>query len=442
MKNKKEEAEYYKNKHTLEIMGITDKEFEDGDWKKEPVFKVMPKEHIKRFIEERRVEDDICCNTLMFDMITKDEFDKKIVGEYNVRRSIFLCAAGGRLVINSQIASYNLLINDEAGTGKDYVTGNVLSIMSKDIYIKKTRISPAVFTYWHNAQYEPEWTWNGKIFYTEDISEAVLNSEVFKVMCSSGSEATVVIKQRAIDIPINGKPVMIVTTANSVPSPELTRRFEIVNLDEGHNQTSEIMKRHAEYAVSGKSPEYDPSIGKSLEALERVRVKIPFAKHLATIFPPESIMMRTKFPRFIDFIKASAALHQKQRKKDKDKYILAERLDYEIACEIMNGMATNKYMISLTKNQKRIFDFITMMCETNKDYLASASEIRNQMNDFLSLKGMLTNLSHLTSYGLLKTELVITENLNREIEKYKIGIINKDLNKGILFPSFEVFNDK
>jgi len=200
---------------------------------------------------------DILQNPNLFNEITEIEFNKKIVGEIQTRKVIFLCAAGGRLIENCQTASYNLLVNDEAGTGKDYVTGKVLEILPKEVYIKKTRISPTAFTYWHNSTYEPDWSWNGKVFYAEDISENVLNSDVFKVMCSSGSSATIVIRQRAYDIEVVGKPVVITTTATATPSPELTRRFVILNLDSSENQTNAIKKRHSKYAMIGIVPEYN-----------------------------------------------------------------------------------------------------------------------------------------------------------------------------------------
>jgi len=379
-------------------------------------------------------------NPKIFKLITEDELDKKIVREYGPRKAIFLCANGGRLVENCQIASYNLLVNDEAGSGKDYVTGKTLEILPEDVYVKKTRISPTVFTYWHNSQYEPDWTWDGKVFYTEDIAETVLNSEVFKVMCSSGSEATVVIRQRAIDINIVGKPVMITTTATSIPSPELTRRFEILNLNESIDQTKEIMKRHCKFAIDGVTPEYNKEIRESLKLLKRVKVKIPYAESLHTLFPAKNIMMRTKFPRFLDFVKASAAFHQFQRETDKVGYILAEKQDYEIATEVMKALSSNKYMISLTRNQRRIIEFLEEMNKINPTYKQSASRLREQMNNFISLPAMMTNLSIMSSYGILKVEIEDGPN-GREIEKYRLNDSIKE-DDSIIFPSFEVLMSK
>ena len=398
------------------------------------VDKEMDQTKSKELINKYLMREDL------FKFITEEELDKKIVREYGTRKAIFLCAAGGRLVENCQIASYNLLINDEAGTGKDYITGKTLEILPKEVYIKKTRISPTVFTYWHNSEYEPEWTWDGKVFYTEDISESVLNSEVFKVMCSSGSEATIVIRQRAIDIDIVGKPVMITTTATATPSPELTRRFEIVNLNESIDQTKEIMKRHCEYAMKGITPEYNSEITLALSLLERVKVKIPFADKLHSLFPARSLMMRTKFPRFLDFIKASTAFHQFKREKDDEGYLIAEGQDYDIATEVMKKLSSNKYLISLTRNQRRIVEHLDSMIKINPEYSESASKIREQMSNFISLPAIQTNLSIMSGYGIFSVKL--EDGINgREIERFTINENIKD-SDSIIFPSFDVLQCK
>jgi len=100
----------------------------------------------------------------LFEKIAISETDKKIVGEIPARKVIVLCAYGGRLVENSQTASFNLLVNDDAGVGKDYVTGASLELLPKQYYIKKSRISPTVMNYWHNAEDEPSWTWDGSVY--------------------------------------------------------------------------------------------------------------------------------------------------------------------------------------------------------------------------------------------------------------------------------------
>ena len=368
-------------------------------------------------IEEKEPDQkslEILKDLQLFEMINK-ELDKKIVGEEETRKVILLCSFG-RLVENSQVSSYNLLVMSESGAGKDYVTSKTLEITPQEYYIKKTRISPATFTYWHNSKFEPEWTWNGKVFYPEDIGEGVLNSDVFKVMCSSGSSATIVIKQRAIDLEIKGKPVMITTTASASPSPEMVRRFVMLMLDESVDQTKAIMKRHSEFKKKGIVPEYNQDLIEAQKYLKRVKVKIPFADLIDPHFPQDNIIMRTNYPRFLDFISASASLYQYQRKEE-DGFILAEGQDYDIARKCFLKLFSNKYMIPLTRNQKEILQ----QFELDPTLEGSVSELYNSVfgKDFLSDRALETNLKNLVKYGILKTHTK-KDVLNRDINSYSI----------------------
>lgn len=400
--------------------------------------KVKP-ENFDRWIKEKNSDEtapkqipkkvlQVLKNPNLFKEITEVEFNKKIVGEIESRKVIFLCASGGRLVENCQIASYNLLVNDDSGIGKDYLVNAVLFILPKEFFIHKTRISPAVFTYWHNAKYEPEWTWNGKVFYPEDISENVLNSDVFKVMCSSGSSATIIIKQRAYEIDIEGKPVMITTTATATPNPELTRRFIILNLDSSENQTKAIMKRHSEFKKRGIVPEYNPIYTEAMKHLKRVKVKIPFADLIDVHFPSNNIIMRTNYPRFLDFISASCAFHQYQRKIDSEGFLLAEAQDYNLAKECFEKVTSNKFMIPLTINQKKI---LAVMQEGLK---GSVTKLHNSM-PFLSEKGLQTNLQNLARYGILETATE-KDTWNRDITCYSVSS-SYDSKNLFSLPTFE-----
>lgn len=372
---------------------------------------------------------DILKNSKIFDNITINEFNKKIVGELPARKLIFLNSAG-RLVINCQVASFNTLINEEAGFGKDYTAKNTLSIWGDKILIYKSRISATALTYWHSADKEPNWTWDGKILYLEDISETVLNSDVFKVMCSSGSNATIVIEQKAVDIIVNGKPVIITTTASAVPNPELVRRFTIANLTEEINQTEEIMKRHSEFSEEGIVPEYDENITKALSYLKRKKVKIPYASKIVPHFPKNHAIMRTLYPRFLDFIKASACLHQYQRNIDEDEFIIAEEKDYEIARECIETIKSNKYMIPLTINQKKILEafyknYHKAIVKNDKgiplaELLEGSLTKLSCIFNFLSLPALQTNLGILSKYGIIETYNTL-DSYGRDTTGYKLN---------------------
>ena len=175
----------------------------------------------------------------LFRRITVDEFGKMIVGEVENRQAIFLNACG-MYVQNNQVASYNLCVDSESGAGKDYVVNTIIEFFPKvespkDMgWVRRRRISPTVFNYWHTTENDPDWTWDGKICYLPDIPNIVANHEVFKVMCSEGSEATITVNNKAVDVEVSGKPVMFITTASNRPSKEMLRRFPRIKIGRAH----------------------------------------------------------------------------------------------------------------------------------------------------------------------------------------------------------------
>jgi len=333
----------------------------------------------------------------LFNRITEKEFDKKVVGEYGSRKTIFLLSCG-RYVENAEISSFNLLVNSASSSGKDYITTKILEIFSEKDIVKRTRISPTALTYWHHD--DPTWTWNGRVLYLEDVSQQVLNSDVLKCMCSSGSNATITVNNKAEDFKVNGKPVVITTTATSNPTPEIQRRFNIVQLDETQDQTKAILKRQGEYVKEGKKTEYSPDILGALSFLKRVKVKVPFGDKIATHFPHKHITMRTHFSRFLDYIKASCSLHQYQRKRDAEGYYLAEKGDYKVAREVLLATTSNPLMISLPTNEIKLLDIFK---ELGVGQSYSISDILPKAT-FVIERTLRRKLNKLVECGLLQVD--------------------------------------
>jgi len=338
--------------------------------------------------------EEILENPNLFNSIVK-ELSKKIVGETETIKTVLLSSFGA-LVENNQIASYNLLVNSESGAGKDYVVFHTLEILPKDMWLKRTRITPNVFTYWKNPRFHPEWNWDGKVCYLEDISDNVMNAEVFKTMCSSGSNATVLINQIPTDIKIVGKPVFVLTSANATPSAEVTRRFTIVNLNESVNQTEAIMKRQAKFESEGIELEYNKNLTKALSKLKRIKVKIPYAKLLPKFLPKKSIIMRTHFQRFMDYIKSSCALYQYQRDQDGYDFHIATGQDYDIAREVLLKLTSNPFMIPLTHNDKKLLNIFEKLNES-----VSVQELDAKVT-FLSKAQLYRVLNKLAKYGFIE----------------------------------------
>ena len=97
---------------------------------KKPICSCGSEKTIKIFEEPFERHLEILQDPDVFERICS-EFGKQIVGEEESCKVIFHSACG-RLVENSQTASFNLLVNDDAGAGKDYVVSKVLSIIPKE----------------------------------------------------------------------------------------------------------------------------------------------------------------------------------------------------------------------------------------------------------------------------------------------------------------------
>lgn len=340
-----------------------------------------------------------------------NELSKRIVGEEETRKTIFLVSMGGRLVMNACAESSNLMVNDESGAGKDFVVKNTLQIIPKKYLIIRKRISPTVFTYWKNAFHDPGCTWDGMIFYNEDISNNVLNCDVFKVMSSSDGEnlSTITINQKPVEILVRGKPVMIITIAVANPKQEILRRYPIINLDVSEIQTKKILKRQAELSILGESPTYDPFIIKSLQLLQRCKVVIPFADLLIGAISTHNIIVRTHFNRLLDYIKYSTAIHQYQRTQDPVGKFIATFEDYDIARMCMLKTTSNQYSVPITKDQKKILEIIEKkprvkdvdMKEVEAGY--SVSDLEANIT-FIGDRQLRRNLDKLADIGFLKKD--------------------------------------
>lgn len=402
----------------------------------------LTKEEIKELKENEELW--ILKEPLLLKIINQ-EFDKFIVDEEATRKAIFICCCG--CFVENLSATFNILVNGESSAGKSWITKNILQLFPENIFSKetyRTRISPKALTYWHNSEVEPEWTWNGKILYLEDIGSDILNSDVFKVMVSEGSTATIVGKHKgkgvelptAIDIEIVGKPITIITTAIGVPIEEIKNRFLLIDLDESEDQTKKIMERQAQISITGKKEKYAEIIKESLSKLKRVEVLIPeWVSKIVEYMPRKDVLRwRREFPRFLEIIKCSAALHQYQREKIRGK-IIANEQDYEIARDVIGKIAASSGIEGLTHREKNAYEIIKKFYEEHKKG-CTKSEIR-AFNPIYSDRGWEKMINKLSEKKLLSLRLETNPDTNRKVfYYYPIELHNLQL------PDFKILTEQ
>lgn len=336
-----------------------------------------------------------------------EELKRHFQGEQQAAKTIFLVTCVAK-VKNAQSTSSNLLVNSESGAGKDFIVNPIVGLWDNNYAISRSRISPTALNYWHDARQEPEWTWQGKTLFLADISNKVLNSSAFIAMASGQNECTITEKSKAVDLQIEGKPAMILTSASPNPKQDLLRRFPVITLDETASQTREILRFHGKRAKGKSKTEYDQTLRLALDCLEEANVIVSFSEALSEKFPT-ALIARTAYPRFIDFIKASAVLHQRNRKTETiegEEYVIAERGDYELGSECFLSTCSNVALIPLNAQQKKILAFFG----ENKDLQYKYTSLRGiPLFAAIPDRTLRRELDRLIGFKLLKVESIETE---------------------------------
>lgn len=356
----------------------------------------------------------------LFEKIVETELDKTIEGEKEARAAIFLFSCITKVKNRGKGACNNLLVNADSSSGKDYVTSAVCDLWPTENVQALLRASAHIFTYWHSDT--PDFSWDGKICRLADISDALVKSDAFKTFLSDEGKSVIVNKNKsgqtgAFEYEVKGKAVIIATTANATPSDELLNRFNIVGLDESTGQTQAINRRRSREAA-GKAIEnakYDSAVLTALAKIQPVEVVITFAEQLEPHLPTD-IRARRDVPRIFNLVKASAALHQFQRKKDAKGRTLAEAQDYEIARKALQKIQTGQF-VSLTRALRKVYE-AALAWKEKHDKSFSVKELY-AFRPVCGERTLYDHLGELARRGLLIIECSTTEHSDKPVTFYK-----------------------
>jgi len=364
-----------------------------------------------------------------WDEIVIDELGKRIIG-YEKEREIVFTFMLGRLVDNSKPATYNLLLKGNSTTGKDWLVSNVASLFLEEDLEYFGRATPKAINYLHDKNNEPNFTYDGKMAYFEEITEPTLNGEVMLVWTSGKNKMISVERGKAIVKEVEGKPVILATSFRSIPIEEILNRFALIHLDLTENQRKAIKKQRAIVVRDGFEEDYSNKCKSQLAGLKHYSVRIPYAvkinKHLPNKIRGES---RT-IDRIYGIIQAVAIFFQEDKHRDKDGFIDADNEDYEIARGIIENMTFGFPDFLLADIQKRVVDFLKKQKEPKQ-----AQEILQRLGDPMTIQNFRPHLQRLVN--LKKIEAIpLWNEKNYSVDKYQIV---EELNnpENIKLPAFE-----
>jgi hypothetical protein len=206
-----------------------------------------------------------------------DEFSKEIAGERELLTNL-LYIVGGRWVKNKNPLSFHTILNSESGSGKDFIISRIIKLFDYgEDYEEYTRISPRALDYLHSNN--QNFSWNNKFLLLHDVDDEILNSSTMKLFLTEGSQTAIVDKGIVLVKKVNGRPIVLMTTAYSDPNIEQLRRVNIMNLDESPDQTKKILQLQAQRSLQSHSIDtkinYE-KLKKIVSKNKEVLVKIPF----------------------------------------------------------------------------------------------------------------------------------------------------------------------
>lgn len=384
----------------------------------------MEMEQIREYLKQKR----------LWDYIVIEELNKKHKGDIPAKEVLFLCAIG-RKVLNKKTYSYNVLTLTTSSAGKDHMSSSVLKIFPKEDCEIYGRISAKSLNYLHSLDSEPDYTYDGRIIYLKEITEEILNNEVMKEF-TSGDEAisqVAITKQKGAGVDIiriRGHPVVVTTTATTIPSEEIRNRFNILKLDLSEEQTKRTFICQEE--------EYDRNIQTWIRELKEYKVEIPayLMNFIVKAFPKNKIRYRRDFQRFLDFIKAITLFNQELREKQDEWTLIAEPEDYDRAKDIFINAFSTCADIPLKDIDTRIIKVLE-----NSDYPLSAKSILNELGGIISLQNLYPHLRNLVSKEILD-ELTDRDKYNNVLTNYTLSLEFRE-RKPFLLPNYysDSFND-
>jgi len=294
-----------------------------------------------------------------------------IVGEELPIKAVTLVVCS-KLVNNKAPTSSNLHPEDTTSVGKDWLIEQMSKILFSEDWIEFDSPTPKAISYSQRRVQNEDGTWRtegptitkNSIIYISDGSEELINGDDFKLLTGKANVNIVkTILQHSVRLRW-GKPVVIVTTADTTTGNQLNRRLPSLPMDSTTKQTKAINKQQMNIASSEQivdvlNNDLVKSIINNLPKLEIIHVSTAkIVKEIENNLPEcDETIMRTLLPRLLDYIKFSCALHQKQRVKQSGYNIYyATSQDLKYALEIF------KYIYSydlvdvsfMNKRQKNI----------------------------------------------------------------------------------------
>jgi hypothetical protein len=277
----------------------------------------------------------------LIDRISDDIELQGVAGEKELVATLYLVYTSRKL--RKPLAAR---VRGPSSSGKSHLIDKAASLIPPESVIRATQMSP------QSLFYMPKGSLRHKLIVAGERSrnekdEAAEATRALREMISAGRLSkllpmktgermeTVLIEQEG--------PIAFVesTTLGEVFSEDENRALPLYT-DERPEQTRRIVMAMADAYVGQAPGERDHARVREVHhtaqrMLERREVLIPFAAQVGAKLPAERVEVRRAFPALMSMVQASALLHQFQREQTDGGWVIANRIDYDVAVALLTG---------------------------------------------------------------------------------------------------------
>lgn len=284
------------------------------------------------------------------------EYIRKTIEEHHVgdeKTEECICVSiAGQSCLNTD--GLQTAVNGDSGSGKSHLMKIHLHLVPQK-YKKVTSLSPKA-AYYMNLQ-------PGTIIFSDDTTPSEDMEEVIKRATTNYQEYTqhtVVRDGKPQSFMVPPRINWYLTSVDSEVSIQLLNRQLTFNTSNDPEHKKDIFEMQQEKAVKGEMPVIE--VNERVLVCRRIydiiksqtfKVKIPFAKRIEI----EDKSNSRVFPMFLDMIKGYTIFFHRQRKKDKEGYLLATEDDFDKAKELFESQ-TEGIVSKLNDKEREILRYI------------------------------------------------------------------------------------
>jgi len=269
----------------------------------------------------------------------------------------------------------NAVVKGPSSGGKNFIIKKVLCFFPPEAYWSRTGMSDRTLAYSdedfrhrHLVLYESAGVTSdiGSYFIRSLLSEGSIEYEVIE-KTRDGMRPRVIKKE--------GPTGFITTTTAARLHPENETRLLSLTVSDTPAQTRVVMLAQAD-DVEDDGVDYERwHAYQCWLALGKLRVVVPFAKHLAGEIPTVAIRLRRDFPMLLSLIKAHALLHREQRARDDRGRIVATLADYGTVRELISDLFSEGIEACVAKVVRETVEAVRKLAEEEVSIAAITNAI-------------------------------------------------------------------